>query len=416
MVEFRENRGVPDATGQCADRTCCTDRSLFLPDILAANHGVMDWDNWRQIPILERTDIQQNRDALISGNIPPSHLPISSGKTSGSTGRPIELIKTNVTGLMWCALTLRGHLWHRRDLTAKLATIKAFPQELPDEGVELQSWGPSTEMYANKGKAVVFNVHLPVKRQLAWLQRQNPDYLISYPSNLAALAEESLQQRLELPALREVISMGEKLTQQQHQLCREAWGVEIKDIYSADEIGYIAHQSPTGEGYLVQAEHVIVEVLDTDGEPCKPGEAGRVVITTLNNFAMPLIRYAIGDYAVVGEPSACGRGLSVLSEILGRRRNMIVLPDGGRYWPLAGYNHYEEIARVLQYQLVQLDTECIEVRLVVAETLTHEQEMRLTTVIQTALLHPFKLKFKYFENEIPKSSGGKFEDFISLVR
>ncbi len=391
----------------------------FLPDILAVNQGRLDWDSWRQIPILERTDIQQHGDALVSRQIPQSHLPISSGKTSGSTGRPIELLKTNVTGLMWCALTLRGHLWHRRDLTAKLATIKSFPQQHPalsDTGLELQGWGPSTDMYSNKGSAAVLSVHAPVKHQLAWLQQQQPDYLLSYPSNLAALAEESINQNLQLPGLLEIISMGEKLTQQQRQLCRDAWQVEIKDIYSADEIGYIAHQSPMDESYLVQAEHVIVEVLDEDGMQCGPGESGRVVVTALNNFAKPLIRYAIGDYAEVGERSPCGRGLPVLREVLGRSRNMIVLPDGSRYWPLAGYNDYGPIAPVLQYQLVQLDTECIEVRLVVAEALTHEQEVRLTAVIQAALLHPFKLKFKYFENEIPKSSGGKFEDFISLVR
>ncbi|MDZ4097780.1 MAG: hypothetical protein U1E13_03655, partial [Methylophilaceae bacterium] len=122
----------------------------FLPDLLAANHGVMDWDSWRQIPILERTDIQQFGYALVSKEIPQSHLPISTGKTSGSTGRPIELIKTNITGLIWCALTLRGHRWHQRDLTAKLATIKAFNEQHPallNDGLELQSWGPSTDMF-----------------------------------------------------------------------------------------------------------------------------------------------------------------------------------------------------------------------------------------------------------------------------
>lgn len=387
----------------------------FLPEILAANNGKLDWDSWRQMPILERTDIQQHGDALVSREIPPSHLPISAGKTSGSTGRPIELIKTNVTGLMWLAMTLRGHLWHRRDLTAKLATIKAFSQELPIDGVEMDTWGPSTEMYANKGKAVVLSVLTPIKDQLLWLLKQQPDYLLSYPSNLAALAEESLKQNLKLCSLREVISMGEKLTQLQRELCRKAWGAETKDIYSAEEIGYIAHQSPMDESYLVQAEHVIVEVLDERGQPCKAGEVGRVVVTTLNNFAKPLIRYAIGDYAEVGERSPCGRGLPVLKDVRGRRRNMIVLPDGSKYWPLAGYNNYANIAPVFQYQLVQVDTEWVEVRLVVGMPLSSEQETGLTEIIQKALGYPFKLRFKYYENEIPRSSGGKFEDFISLV-
>ncbi|MDZ4098416.1 MAG: hypothetical protein U1E13_06900, partial [Methylophilaceae bacterium] len=270
-------------------------------------------------------------------------------------------------------------------------------------------------MFLPRGSAAVLSVLTPIKRQLEWLLEQQANYLLSYPSNLAALAEESLKQNVKLPTLREVIAMGEKLTQQQRQLCREAWQIEIKDMYSAEEIGYIAHQSPLNDSYLVQAEHVIVEVLDANGEQCKPGEVGRVIVTTLNNFAKPLIRYAIGDYAEVGERSPCGRGLPVLNDVLGRRRNMVVLPDGSRYWPLAGYNRYSDVASVLQYQLVQLNTEYVEVRLVVNEPLTRDQEQRLTHVIQNALDYPFKLRFKYYKNEIPRSGGGKFEDFISLV-
>jgi phenylacetate-CoA ligase len=54
------------------------------------------------------------------------------------------------------------------------------------------------------------------------------------------------------------------------------------------------------------------------------------VVTPLHNFAMPLIRYAIGDYAEAGPPCACGRGLPVLARILGRARNLLTLPHGER--------------------------------------------------------------------------------------
>ena len=76
-----------------------------------------------------------------------------------------------------------------------------------------------------------------------------------------------------------------------------------------------------------------MEVLDNHGRPCKEGETGRVVLTDLHNFTMPLIRYEIGDYAEVGPPCACGRGLPVLARILGRSRNMLTLPAGDRIWP-----------------------------------------------------------------------------------
>jgi phenylacetate-CoA ligase len=74
---------------------------------------------------------------------------------------------------------------------------------------------------------------------------------------------------------------------------------------------------------------VLVEILDAQGRPCRPGEIGRVVATPLHNVAMPLLRYELDDYAEVGQACACGRGLPVIRRILGRRQNMLRLPDGG---------------------------------------------------------------------------------------
>jgi phenylacetate-coenzyme A ligase PaaK-like adenylate-forming protein len=88
--------------------------------------------------------------------------------------------------------------------------------------------------------------------------------------------------------------------------------VNIADIYSEQEVGYIALQFPDYPYYHVQPENILVEVLDDNGNVCSSGDIGRVVITTLHNFTTPLIRYEIMDYAKVGEPCSCGRGLPVL--------------------------------------------------------------------------------------------------------
>ena len=78
----------------------------------------------------------------------------------------------------------------------------------------------------------------------------------------------------------------------------------------------------------MQAENVLLEIIDAAGNPLPPGNVGRVVITVLHNLAMPLIRYEIGDYAAFGGECTCGRGLPVLERIVGRARNMLRLPDG----------------------------------------------------------------------------------------
>ena len=116
----------------------------------------------------------------------------------------------------------------------------------------------------------------------------------------------------------------------------EAWGVPLSDMYSGREVGYLALQCPQHDHYHVMSEGNFLEVLGDDGRPCQPGETGRVVVTTLHNYVMPLIRYEIGDFAEVGEPCPCGRGLPVLTRILGRQQNMLTLPTGESRWTQIG--------------------------------------------------------------------------------
>ncbi|HSZ74758.1 MAG TPA: hypothetical protein VK779_08055, partial [Rhizomicrobium sp.] len=139
---------------------------------------------------------------------------------------------------------------------------------------------------------------------------------------------------------------------------------------------------------------------------------GRVVLSDLHNFATPMIRYDIGDYAEVGGPCPCGRGLPTLKRVLGRERNLILMPDGTRHWPLVGFARFRDVAPIVQYQFIQQSREEIEVRLVAETPLSAEQEANLKSVIQEALGHPFALRFTYFEGQIPRAANGKFEEFV----
>ena len=163
--------------------------------------------------------------------------------------------------------------------------------------------------------------------------------------------------------------------------------------------------------YHIMSESLLVEVLDEHGNPCLPGQVGRVVITDLHNFATPLIRYDNGDYAEAGTACPCGRGLPTLKRIAGRERNMLLLPDGRR-WPAIGNYRVREIAPIRQYQIIQRNRETIEVRLVSDTPLTDGQETRLKEVIHESLEFPFQLQFVYFPGNIPRGPGGKLEEFI----
>jgi phenylacetate-CoA ligase len=251
-----------------------------------------------------------------------------------------------------------------------------------------------------------------VADQADWLSRCNPAYLLTHPSNALALADACERRGIALPGLREVRTLGEVCEPAVRDACRRSWGVPVTDIYTTQEAGYLALQCPGQEHYHVQSETARVEILDGEGRPCRPGEVGRVVVTPLHSFAMPLLRYEVGDFAEVGEPCPCGRGLAVIRRILGRSRNLLQLPDGRRMWPSLGLARMRGIAPVRQIQVVQRTPDRLEARLAADRALTKAEEEALGRFLCASVGHDFEIVLRYFD-EIPRGASGKYEDFLS---
>lgn len=373
------------------------------------------WEEWRQLPILTRATVQEAGQKLISEAIPVEHGGHCKVQTSGSTGTPITAYGTAVSQLFWRVIGLRDHIWHRRDFSAKHAIIRYVHGLGSGESLQAPLWGQSTAPLFNTGPAVTMGILTDVEAQARWLMQQAPGYLLSYPTNIFALARMFRKNNWKLPSLKEIRTIGESLGADVREICREVWGVAVKDVYSSQEVGYIALQCPEHEHYHVQSETVLIEVLDEQNNPCLPGQIGRVVVSTLHNFAMPFIRYELGDYAEVGEPCPCGRGLPVLTRISGRRRNMLITPSGKQYWPSFPASVWAHIGGIRQIQFIQVDRERLTVNLVADRRLLKEEEANLIDNLRTNLPCHFQISFCYMDR-IERSPSGKYEDFISRVQ
>ncbi|MFQ5620145.1 MAG: phenylacetate--CoA ligase family protein [Rhodospirillales bacterium] len=370
--------------------------------------GTLTLEAYRRVPLLSRADIQEAGDALLSRRLPGAHGKPFDIRTSGSTGTPIRVKGTALTSLFLTALSLRGHLWHKRDLSAKSVTFRASVPKTRAGARQVWAAGYAT------GPSPVFDITRPVGDLFDTLIEEDPEYFQTHPNVLVELMRISRETGVKPKKLREVRTMSEVLDAGVRETCLDEWGVPVIDIYSANEIGTIAHQCPDNTQYHVQAESVLVEVLDEDGEPCLPGRMGRVVITVLHNFATPLIRYDIGDYAEAGAPCPCGRGLPVLTRVVGRTRNLMVLPTGEKVSSSFFEKRIAVIAPVRQFQLIQKTAHEIEVKLVVPRPLTEAEENGLRDYFTERAGHPFDFRFVYVD-DIPRSAGGKYEYFRSEV-
>jgi phenylacetate-CoA ligase len=164
-----------------------------------------------------------------------------------------------------------------------------------------------------------------------------------------------------------LMSSAQTLPLPSRKLIEEAFGCKVFDKYGSREFSGIAYECEAHSGHHVVSEAYIVEVLK-DGEPVKPGEVGEVVITDLNNYCMPFIRYRIGDLAEAVDDTiacSCGRGAPRVGAIEGRVQSIIQGADG-RYLPGTFFAHYlkEFDHAIKKFQVVQEERDAMIFRVV----------------------------------------------------
>ncbi|HEY3900473.1 MAG TPA: AMP-binding protein [Chthoniobacter sp.] len=360
-----------------------------------------------KLPPLTRRGLVEAGDSLFCQAVPKDHGRVGTTSTSGSTGEPVTVRRTEACLLHWQVYTLREHLWHDRDFSGRLAAVRAnFTEPIvrPD-------WGPPTNLFLRTGPLSGMPPSSTVEELVRWLSQFDPDYFLVLPSTLAGIVAELERTGQRLPRLRTVRTVSETVSDRLREEVRRVLGVPIEDIYTSQECGVIATQCPE-EGTYHVSESILLEVVDTAGRACGPGEIGRILVTDLVNYATPLVRYEIGDYAEVGGPCSCGRGLPTIRRFLGRERNLVLLPDGTRHWPLVGFHRWAEVHPIRQFQFIQLDRKTILAKMSASSRPTAEQEARLTAILQDELKYPFEIRYEWHESPLPRGPGGKFEEFL----
>jgi phenylacetate-CoA ligase len=372
------------------------------------------WDLWREMPTLGKPELRALGPRLYARSVPPAQLPFRPVTTSGSTGISVELRTTATTRQLWDALTLREHLWSQRDFSKRLGIIRSRKKATREtDGLVHPNWGaPVTPLFPS-GSSSAIHIGRPVNELAAWLKDFDPHYLLTYPSIMPWLMDHMAEAGDRPQSLREIRFISEPLDQSLERRLAEEWQVKSTDIYSANEVGYIAFRCLEHGALHVQSESVLVEIINDRGQACSAGESGRVVVTSLHNLATPLLRYDIGDYATVGEPCPCGRGLPVISQILGRTRNAALSPDGQRYWPTK-LNRMRTVKTIKQVQYVQTAIDTIEIRAVLSRPLREQERLEMVQKTTEALGYQYKILVVPV-TEIPRGAGGKFEEFLSLL-
>jgi phenylacetate-CoA ligase len=381
---------------------------------------IVTMESVRHLPVLDRAVFRARREEFAAEALPHCSRVVGQQSTSGTTGIPISVAVTNVSKAWWLSLYLRDLDWCGVDPSRNRATIRPFekpnaPASRLSTGISLPFWNESLHRLLETGTAHRLDMQQTVAMQLDWLARVRPDYLLSYPSNLALLGAALEAEGRRLDGLRLVQSIGEQMTPAQGERIGRQLGAPVRNTYSCVEAGYLASPCPDGHGLHVHAESVILEVLDDGGQPCGPGEAGRVVLTPLHNDASPMIRYEIGDRVTLGPYRCpCGRGLPLLREVEGKMRPSMIRGDGTRRssTDIAVYLQ-APTASVAQYRCIQSVPGQLRLEIVPAVG-WGEIEANALKAFLAGFIGPGGSAELAVVAEIARTPGGKHRDIVGL--
>ncbi len=356
-----------------------------------------------RLPLLKRADVEPLRQSIVSMHPPETRF--ISERSSGTSGPAVKFLfdSAQQAGRNAARIRyLRMHGWSPLQRSAWFAGASLLTVRNPD----YQALGELIRAFSRFG-VKFYPAATPFMEQVDILDRTKAVSVYGFPSGIDGILHVMEQTGRRLPSLRRALCGGEAVDDSMRERARRMLGFDIRDNYGSTET-FIAFECPAGS-YHINAEHVWVEIVDEAENEVAPGQMGRVLLTTLENYLMPLVRYEIGDYAVAsGGECACGRTLPLLGRVLGRQANMFRKPDGTLIsgWPALGT--LREFPELQSFQLVQKSISGFLVRYVADRTLTPENEAQIQAKLrEDGLWEDAEVSFERV-TELARAPSGKF--------
>lgn len=164
-----------------------------------------------------------------------------------------------------------------------------------------------------------------------------------------------------------------------------------------------------------QLLHSVLEVVDDDGNPAADGQSGSVVGTGLENWAMPLIRYQIGDVAVSSSRKCrCGRGYPLVESITGRIEDYILTPEMRHVPAVSLTSIFFDSPAVREAQLIQDSLDLLRVQIVAAGSCSAADLRNVERHLRMRLGRAMRFQIEVIA-AIPPASSGKRKFFVSRI-
>ena len=358
-------------------------------------------DDLKYLPITTKDDLRAaGLDKVTSKEINLSSCITTN--TSGATGKPFII-----------------YLTQDEERTRRLVQFRALLSmglKPRDRFVVLGSEEPhKTRLHQHLGlyQSAKISRFLPVEDQIQCLQSIQPTVLWIYPTVLRALLHKIDYRLSKFIRPRILITVGEVFDEVMRERILADLNIELFSLYGATEARIIAGECRTHEGLHVNADHVILEILNGH-KTAELGSSGTAILTTLNVFTMPFIRYHLGDICTfIDKRCSCGSSFPLISPPQGRELDMVRLPSGRVLSPLPFQSILQNISNIDQFRIIQKSYDQFTFQLVFKEIPKQELLERIRLQCLNYLGEP--VSFDIYVVNFIKDENSKFKTFISML-
>lgn len=363
-----------------------------------------------KIPILRKEDIRKHSARLTSRRYPK--LLLRHGHTSGTTGSPLDFYYDIRTCVVHHAADWRQKYW------AGLEFGQSYASLLGRVIVPISQQRPPfwRQNYLNR-QLFLSSFHLKDTNMPFYFEKLDASkirFIEGYPSTMYIMALYLLKNSQTFP-MRAVLTTSETLFDYQREAIEAAFACKIFDHYGMAERVVFAAECDRHGGHHLNSDYGITEFLDAKNEPVGAGRVGKIVATSLHNFAMPFIRYETNDASVLsGTSCSCGRGFPMMESVATKCESIVTLPDGRLISPSVLTHPFKPMYCIKESQILQERSDELIVRIVRNDGYTDRDEKTLVSAFRERLGDEISIKVRYVD-AIERTANAKFKWVVSKI-
>jgi len=390
------------------------EHSPFYRDVFSEHEispaSIQSEKDLARIPVTTKSDIRNNLEHFISDQSDRNEL--VSAKTGGSTGFSLQLYFDEACQERRNAAQLMADRWSGWDLGMKKAAIWGNPPVPSTMKQKIRHHLLDRTIYLDTMNLNQTSMGDFVER---WRAEQ-PGAIFGHAHSIYIFACYLRDHGITDLRPRGIVATSMMLLDHERKAIEQVFDCPVTNRYGCEEVGLIACECEEHRGMHLNLPHLFVEFLDGENKPAKPGEPAKIVVTDLNNFAMPLIRYRVEDVGTfTDEPCGCGRGFPMLKRLEGRVADFLKLPSGGQ---VAGISLIErtltKVPGIKQMQLVQENLKGLNINRVKGSDHNPETDRALISELQEVFGDSVSITIQDV-SEIPQESSGKYRFAICKV-